>query len=99
MKAIKSPGAMAALGASVTDQLGGKVDPENSFRILAAQSPPPRAANAARCLAVVIQNGSRSQQGYDRRPHHFHAYRAPARSHCRPRSRARLHWRQKEKPK
>jgi len=45
-----SPGAIAALEASEKDQLGGKVDPENSLRILTAQPPRPRAGNATRCL-------------------------------------------------
>jgi len=37
MNGQKSPGAVAALGASKIDQLGGKVDPENSLRSLIAQ--------------------------------------------------------------
>jgi len=38
MSTARSPGAVAALGASEQiDQLGGKVDPENSLRSLIAQ--------------------------------------------------------------
>ena len=51
MTGAKSPGAVAALGASEQiDQLGGKVDPENSLRVLTAQALPLRAGNATRCL-------------------------------------------------
>ena len=35
----KSPGAVAALGASEIDQLGGKVDPEDSLLQIGAQGP------------------------------------------------------------
>jgi hypothetical protein len=49
MTPAKSPGALAALGASEIDQLGGKVDQENSLSSLAAQLPL-RAGNASRCL-------------------------------------------------
>jgi hypothetical protein len=37
MNGQKSPGALAALGASEIDQLDGKVDPEDSLRGLIAQ--------------------------------------------------------------
>ena len=51
MTGAKSPGAVAELGASEQiDQLGGKVDPENSLRVLTAQALPLRAGNATRCL-------------------------------------------------
>jgi hypothetical protein len=55
MTPAKSPGAVAARGASKIDQLGGKVGQENSLRIPTAR---PRASNATRYLvcgsAIVI---------------------------------------------
>jgi len=48
MKPIENPCALAARGASEIDQLGGKVDPENSHTILTAQPPQLRAGNATR---------------------------------------------------
>src|SRR5262249_17982319 len=50
MTLAESPGAVAAHGALEIDQLGGKVDPENSLRILTAQALPLRAGNATLCL-------------------------------------------------
>jgi len=50
MKLVKSPGAMAARGASEIDQLGGTVDRENSLRSLIAQPLRLRAGNATKCL-------------------------------------------------
>jgi hypothetical protein len=50
MSEMESPGALAALGASKIDQLGGKVDPENSPNSPTAQPLRLRAGNAAKCL-------------------------------------------------
>jgi hypothetical protein len=51
MTRSKSPGAVAALGASEVDQLGSTVDPINSPTNPSTQALPLRAGNAARCLA------------------------------------------------
>jgi hypothetical protein len=50
MTKSKSPGAVAALGASEIDQLGGTVDPRNSRTNLRTQARPIRGGNASRCL-------------------------------------------------
>jgi hypothetical protein len=67
VKLVKSPGAVeAARGALEIDQLGGKVDPENSLRALTAQPPSRRAGNATRCLvcgsATSPRRASRRQK-------------------------------------
>ena len=66
MIAAKSPGAVAAHGASEIDQLGGKVDLESSLRILNAQPLRLRAGNATGCLvcgsAITPRRASRRQR-------------------------------------
>src|SRR6516165_5325747 len=66
MTEAKSPGALAARGASEIDQLGGKVDPENSLSTLTLQALPLRAGNTTRCLvcgsAINPRRASRRQK-------------------------------------
>jgi hypothetical protein len=50
MTQVENPGALAVLGASEIDQLGGKVDLENSLNSRTTQPLQLRAGNARRCI-------------------------------------------------
>jgi hypothetical protein len=92
MTKSESPGAVAAHGASEVDPLGGKVDSENSLRILIAQRPRLRTGSASRRC---------SYRRYDHAGHHprpaaaspFNPTEVPPRAHHRRCSRV-LHRRQ-----